>query len=65
MIVMPNGRIVEQGPVDAVVENPKTEDTRRPVKVAVAIAAQRTFHAQTRHHFHRRRFDRLHQEHRR
>jgi peptide/nickel transport system ATP-binding protein len=39
VIVMQNGRIVEQGPVDAVLERPATDYTRRLVKAAFEIAA--------------------------
>ncbi|MFN3280579.1 MAG: ATP-binding cassette domain-containing protein, partial [Tabrizicola sp.] len=39
VIVMQHGRIVEQGPVDAVLENPTTDYTRRLVKAAFEIAA--------------------------
>jgi peptide/nickel transport system ATP-binding protein len=39
VIVMQNGRIVEQGPVDQVLENPTTDYTRRLVKAAFEIAA--------------------------
>jgi peptide/nickel transport system ATP-binding protein len=39
IIVMQNGRIVEQGPVEAVLENPTTDYTRRLVKAAFEIAA--------------------------
>ncbi|HLQ17889.1 MAG TPA: ABC transporter ATP-binding protein [Tabrizicola sp.] len=39
VIVMQNGRIVEQGPVEQVLENPTTDYTRRLVKAAFEIAA--------------------------
>jgi peptide/nickel transport system ATP-binding protein len=39
VIVMQHGRIVEQGPVQQVLENPKTDYTRRLVKAAFEIAA--------------------------
>ena len=39
VIVMQHGRIVEQGPVEAVLENPTTDYTRRLVKAAFEIAA--------------------------
>jgi peptide/nickel transport system ATP-binding protein len=39
VIVMQNGLIVEQGPVDAVLESPSTDYTRRLVKAAFEIAA--------------------------
>jgi peptide/nickel transport system ATP-binding protein len=39
VIVMQNGQIVEQGPVDQVLENPSTEYTRRLVRAAFEIAA--------------------------
>jgi peptide/nickel transport system ATP-binding protein len=39
VIVMQNGRIVEQGPVDQVLENPTTDYTRRLVRAAFEIAA--------------------------
>jgi peptide/nickel transport system ATP-binding protein len=39
VIVMQHGRIVEQGPVDAVLERPETDYTRRLVKAAFEIAA--------------------------
>ena len=38
VIVMQNGRIVEQGPVDQVLEAPQTDYTRRLVKAAFDIA---------------------------
>jgi peptide/nickel transport system ATP-binding protein len=38
VIVMQSGRIVEQGPVDAVLERPQTDYTRRLVKAAFEIA---------------------------
>jgi peptide/nickel transport system ATP-binding protein len=38
VIVMQNGRIVEQGPVDQVLENPTTDYTRRLVRAAFEIA---------------------------
>ncbi|RYC15767.1 ABC transporter ATP-binding protein [Ciceribacter ferrooxidans] len=38
VIVMQHGRIVEEGPVDAVLSNPKTEYTRRLVRAAFDIA---------------------------
>jgi peptide/nickel transport system ATP-binding protein len=39
VIVMQNGLIVEQGPVDAVLERPATDYTRRLVKAAFEISA--------------------------
>ena len=38
-MVMQNGRIVEQGPVNEVLTNPKTEYTSRLVRAAFEIAA--------------------------
>ncbi len=38
VIVMQNGQIVEQGPVDQVLENPQTDYTRRLVRAAFEIA---------------------------
>ena len=38
VIVMQNGRIVEQGPVSQVLENPATDYTRRLVRAAFDIA---------------------------
>ena len=38
VIVMQNGQIVEQGPVDDVLENPATDYTRRLVRAAFEIA---------------------------
>ena len=39
VMVMQYGKIVEQGPVDEVLENPKTEYTSRLVRAAFEIAA--------------------------
>jgi peptide/nickel transport system ATP-binding protein len=39
VIVMQNGRIVEQGPVETVLTNPSTDYTRRLVKAAFDVAA--------------------------
>ena len=38
VMVMQNGRIVEQGPVDEVLVNPKTDYTKRLVRAAFEIA---------------------------
>jgi peptide/nickel transport system ATP-binding protein len=38
VIVMQNGKIVEQGSVDHVLENPQTDYTRRLVRAAFEIA---------------------------
>ena len=38
-MVMQHGKIVEQGPVNEVLTNPKTEYTERLVKAAFEIAA--------------------------
>jgi peptide/nickel transport system ATP-binding protein len=39
VMVMQNGKIVEQGPVSEVLTNPQTEYTRRLVRAAFEIAA--------------------------
>jgi peptide/nickel transport system ATP-binding protein len=39
VMVMQNGRIVEQGPVDEVLVNPQTDYTKRLVRAAFEIAA--------------------------
>ena len=39
VIVMQNGKIVEQGPVAEVLNNPKTDYTKRLVRAAFEIAA--------------------------
>ena len=39
VMVMQNGKIVEQGPVDDVLTNPKTDYTSRLVRAAFEIAA--------------------------
>ena len=39
VMVMQNGKIVEQGPVNEVLTNPKTDYTTRLVRAAFEIAA--------------------------
>ena len=39
VIVMQNGKIVEQGPVSEILNNPKSEYTKRLVRAAFEIAA--------------------------